>query len=217
MEDTSSDEDNDEGNVLGAAIDFHTTGVGATGANARCQSAVETVHKKVQVLAARRIHARAALRRSVTRMHNVLFAQRALFEEEQPKHRIDAACQVNATKDDAERQLEASYAAMYLALDTLVERLQSVRRAEHVVHPEECVRPAVLGLAVSGPSTSWRVEDIRPPDAPLPRLCDAVTKVFLAAFSNSDMALNRCKRKFGPREQQQQQQNSSTKKARGRQ
>jgi hypothetical protein len=142
------------------------------------------------ILAVLRLQARKNMQKSVDRMHRVLARQREQYEEQCPLHASQSLADTPAA-EEANQRLVAAYEKMDISLSSLLKSVEEVREAEKLVQPLNLVRPAVIALAVSAPSNTWRLEDIR--NAPFPRLGDAIVKVFLAAYSNKEQTDNRPK------------------------
>ena len=166
-------------------------GRSAEGEEAQAKLAAPTLKTPAStILAVLRLQARKAMQRSVDRMHRVLARQREQYEEQCP---LNAAPSLGASPagEETNQRLVAAYEKMDISLCSLLSSVEEVREAEKMVQPQNIVRPAVIALAVSAQSTTWRLEDIR--NAPFPRLGDAIVKVFLAAYSNREHTENKPK------------------------
>jgi len=156
---------------------------------------------KSTLLATRRVACKSSVSRVLLKLHQVLQEQRDHTEELQPWLRIGDPVEphedIMTSKLLAEKALQDANDAMEVRLRDLVLAIETVRRATSAVDPTALVKPAVVALSVSAPSTSWALDTWI--YAPMPQLSRAVTSVFKAAYSQPETEenANRLKRRWG--------------------
>ena len=143
--------------------------------------------------ATKRTRARYRAEHALSLVHLALKEQRALFEEVQPEPLPQVPRGVKL--EHAENRRISAYAQLAAAEKTYCDCLAEVRASEAVINPVVARCPAVFGVAVSAPSTTWALEDWTS-STPLPYLASSLKRSFLAAFSYADPAKNRIAPKY---------------------
>ena len=143
--------------------------------------------------ATKRARARTRAEHALSMVHLALKEQSAIFEEVQPCPLPQVPRGVKL--EQAEKKRIDAYAQLAAAEKTYCDCLAQVRASEAVLNPVVARCPAVFGVAVSAPSTTWAVEDWTS-STPLPDLASSLKRSFLAAFSYADPAKNRIAPKY---------------------
>jgi len=152
-----------------------------------------------QNLAGARISHKRTFKKKIARYYDILQQQRAHFETQHPGHvsSLEPVLQKDETVEQAEAILAEAYEALNLPLQALLAGIDKIRRIERRIHPQEVVRPAVLALAVSAPSTTWSSDMWF--QGPFHNLAKMIETIFLRSFSFPEILQNRPrppKRKF---------------------
>ena len=66
-----------------------------------------------------------------------------------------------------------------------------MRLLEKELHPFKFAIPVILTYAISAPSTTWQLQEYG--ESPFPNFTNMIKNIFLAAFSNTNLADNRIK------------------------
>ena len=144
---------------------------------------------------------KTAIGRVTRRMHKILVEQRAISVAAQPELNVGPLEQAahlaleahRAIRAERELQLREANTLLRERVDGVVEALVALRQVVRLVEPRELTEPAVLALAISGPSTSWSMDLWA--NAPMPQCVDAIATIFKAAYSNPVPKENRLPQK----------------------
>ena len=144
-----------------------------------------------QNLAGARLSHKRTFKKKIARYYEILQQQRDHFENQHPGHvsSFEPVLQQDETIEQAEAILAEAYGALDVPLQALLSGIDKIRRIESRIHPQEVVRPAVLALAVSAPSTSWSSDMWF--QGPFPNLVKLLETIFLRSFSFPDILQNR--------------------------
>ena len=156
-------------------------------------SEVLVLRRAMNCVSHKKLLAKKAMDRDTKRLHGLLAEQREHSELLQTSCKVDEA---EVIDDQAEEQLKGAYETLALRVSSVISAITEVRELERRLHPKELVRPAVIALAVSAPSSTWSLDTWV--HAPMPQLAAVVESVFKAAYSNPETeGGNRLKRTWG--------------------
>jgi hypothetical protein len=144
-----------------------------------------------QNLSGARLSHKKTFTKKIARYYEILQKQRTHFETQHPGHvsPSEPVLQKDETLEQAEAILAEAYGELDVPLQALLSGIDKIRRIERRIHPQEIVRPAVMALAVSAPSTTWSSEVWF--EGPFPNLAKMLETTFLRSFSFPDILQNR--------------------------
>ena len=122
-----------------------------------------------------------------------LAEERTYTETVQPDRVVRPTDLTDSERSAAERILEKANARFDAVQRQLLVEIAAVRAAQRVLNPCELVKPAVVAMAVSAPSTSWTIHEFAA--APFPNFIRAMNETFEACYTNEDKADNRLSKK----------------------
>ena len=144
--------------------------------------------------ATRRLRARRRVEQGVALLHEVLTEQRLLYEQAQPSPADELLNGIGL--EQAEQRRREAYMQLSTTESAYLHSLALVRECEAAIKPQVVRLPAVIGLAVSAPGTTWAVDDWTETTTPLPDVASSLKRAFLAAFSYKDPTMNRVPLKY---------------------
>ena len=130
-----------------------------------------------------------SLGRLVKRTWDKLAEERTYTETVQPDRVVRPSDLTDSERSAAERNLEEANARFNAVHRQLLVEIDAVRAAERVLNPCELVKPAVVAMAVSAPSTSWTIHEFAA--APFPNFIRAMNETFEACYTNKEKTDNR--------------------------